>query len=29
MYEDYRDEPEVYALIQRIRAAAEVAEMER
>jgi tripartite ATP-independent transporter DctP family solute receptor len=25
MYEDYRDEPAVYALIQRIRAAAEVA----
>jgi tripartite ATP-independent transporter DctP family solute receptor len=26
MYEDYRDEPAVYALIQRIRAAAEIAD---
>jgi TRAP-type C4-dicarboxylate transport system substrate-binding protein len=26
MYEDYRDEPVVYALIQRIRAAAETAD---
>jgi hypothetical protein len=29
MYEDYRDQPAVYDLIQRIRAAADVADDQR